>query len=77
MNNEFAPILNDEMKRCCENKDYDPLDKVQNQVEEVKKIMINNVDGLLEREKRINELAQEAQRIEDSVRKSNSLKIKL
>jgi hypothetical protein len=75
MNNEFAPILGNEMKNCIGCKNYDPLDKVQNQVEELTGIIKNNVDSLFERGKRLDDVTKQAQDLEDSVRETNSLKI--
>lgn len=78
MNNEFAPIMADEMKKCCENKNYDPLTKVQSEITDVKQILHKNIEELVRRGETLDEISRQADDLANTVRlRQNYKKIAL
>ncbi|XP_050426117.1 vesicle-associated membrane protein 7 [Adelges cooleyi] len=46
MNSEFAPVLASEMKRFSSPSEYDALSKVHGELDELKDIMVRNIDSV-------------------------------
>lgn len=49
MNNEFSPILHNQIKYFSETKDIDTISKVNSELGELKDIMVRNIDGIAAR----------------------------
>lgn len=69
MNSEFSPTLAAEMKRYSQAKDDDPLSQVHGQLDELKDIMVKNIDELTARGERLELLVNKTEQLSASVSK--------
>ncbi|OWF54864.1 vesicle-associated membrane protein 7-like [Mizuhopecten yessoensis] len=53
MNSEFSRVMASQMKFVTENQEQDHVEKVQGQVDELKGIMVRNIDQIADREERL------------------------
>lgn len=53
MNGEFAPILGNEMKHYSESRDLDTISRVHGELDELKNIMVKNIDNVAMRGERL------------------------
>lgn len=82
MQAEFSPILQGQMNRYNNDKDFsggtDNIEKIRNQIDSVKEIMCENIDNLLERGEKIELLVDKTDQLSNSAykfeRSSKSLK---
>ncbi|XP_073999957.1 vesicle-associated membrane protein 7 [Rhodnius prolixus] len=49
MNNEFSPVLRSKIKIFTETKDFDSIAKVNSELDELKNIMVRNIDDIASR----------------------------
>jgi vesicle-associated membrane protein 7 len=67
MNTEFSRVLASEMKKCNDSKEYDSVSRVQGQLDEVKDIMVKNVENLMARGERLDLLVNKTETLRDNV----------
>jgi len=63
MNSDFAPLLASEMKRYSESRDDDTLSRVEGQLDELKNIMVQNIDNIACRGERLELLVNKAENL--------------
>jgi vesicle-associated membrane protein 7 len=63
MNSDFANLLASEMKRYSESRDLDKVSKVQGQLDELKDIMVKNIDNIASRGERLELLVNKAENL--------------
>jgi len=63
MNVDFSPLLATEMKRYSESRSLDAVSKVQGQLDEVKDIMVKNIDNIAARGERLELLVNKAENL--------------
>ncbi|CAG0916171.1 unnamed protein product [Notodromas monacha] len=73
MNSEFSRVLANEMKHFSDSKDVDTISKVQGELDELKDIMVQNIDSLAQRGERLELLVNKAEDLSSSVRLGLSL----
>lgn len=61
LNAEFARILANEMKYYSESRDVDTISKVHGQVDELKNIMVKNIDNLVTRGEKLDVLVEKTE----------------
>ncbi|EPS71444.1 hypothetical protein M569_03313, partial [Genlisea aurea] len=66
MNDEFSRILHRQMEFFSKSPDADTLNRVRSEVEEVRTIMVDNIDKILERGDRIELLVDKTATMQDS-----------
>ena len=73
MQAEFSPILKGQMHRYNNDKDFtagtDNIEKIRNQIDNVKEIMCENIDNLLERGEKIELLVDKTDQLSHSAYK--------
>lgn len=67
MNSEYSPILAAEMKRYSQATDDDPISQVHGQLDELKDIMVKNIDELSARGERLELLVNKTEQLSASV----------
>lgn len=73
MNTEFSRVLSSEMKKCNDSKEYDSVSRVQGQLDEVKDIMVKNVENLMARGERLDLLVNKTETLRDNVSSFNGI----
>jgi len=63
MNSEFSRILATQMKHYSEAKDYDTVSKVQGELDELKDIMVKNIDNIAARGERLELLVNKTENL--------------
>ncbi|CAG0880666.1 unnamed protein product [Cyprideis torosa] len=63
MNSEFSRVLANEMKHFSEAKDVDSIAKVQGELDELKHIMVQNIESLTERGEHLDLLVDKAENL--------------
>jgi len=63
MNSEFAPLMAAQMKRFSESRDLDAISKVEGQIDELKDIMVKNIDNITSRGERLELLVNKAENL--------------
>lgn len=66
MNSEFSPMMASEMKRYSQARDDDPLQQVHGQLDELKDIMVKNIDELSARGERLELLVNKTEQLSAS-----------
>lgn len=64
MNTDFAQVLSSEMKFCSKS---NPIAKVQSQIDELKDILVKNIESITERGEKLELLVKEAENLRDNV----------
>lgn len=67
MNTEFPGVMATQMNRCNDNSPYDNIDRVQAQVDELKDIMVENIEKVMERGEHLNLLVERSETLLDIV----------
>jgi hypothetical protein len=68
MNSEFSRVMSTEMKKCNESGDYDSIQRVQGQIDELKDIMVKNIENITARGERLELLVNKSDNLRDNVR---------
>nr|QNH82209.1 vesicle-associated membrane protein 7 [Sogatella furcifera] len=63
MNSEFGPILGNEMKYYSESKDIDTISRVHGELDELKDIMVHNIDNIAMRDERLELLVDKTENL--------------
>ncbi|XP_031342114.1 vesicle-associated membrane protein 7 isoform X2 [Photinus pyralis] len=66
MNSEFASILANEMKHYSESSDVDTISKVHGELDELKNIMVKNIDNIAMRGERLELLINKAENLSNN-----------
>ncbi|XP_054266162.1 vesicle-associated membrane protein 7 [Macrosteles quadrilineatus] len=66
MNTEFSPILNNEMKHYSESRDIDTISRVHGELDELKDIMVRNIDNVAMRGERLELLVNKTENLSAS-----------
>ncbi|XP_046674325.1 vesicle-associated membrane protein 7 [Homalodisca vitripennis] len=66
MNTEFSPILNNEMKHYSESRDIDAMSRVHGELDELKDIMVRNIDNVAMRGEKLELLVNKAENLSAS-----------
>lgn len=69
MNTEFSRVIANEMKTCNESKEYDSLTRVHGQIDELKDIMVKNIENVTARGERLELLVNKSENLRNNVRK--------
>lgn len=67
MNSEFSKILATEMKHYSESHDVDTIAKVHSELDELKNIMVKNIDNVSMRGERLELLVNKAENLNSGV----------
>lgn len=67
MNTEFARIMSTEMKKCSETGEYDNIQRAQGQIDELKDIMVKNIENIVSRGERLELLVNKSENLRDNV----------
>ncbi|VEN39863.1 unnamed protein product [Callosobruchus maculatus] len=68
MNSEFSKVLANEMKHYSESHDVDTISKVHSELDELKNIMVKNIDNVAMRGERLELLVNKAENLNSGVR---------
>jgi len=68
MNTEFARIMASEMKKCNESGEYDSIQRVHGQIDELKDIMVKNIENITTRGERLELLVNKSENLRNNVR---------
>ncbi|KAK9509477.1 hypothetical protein O3M35_006787 [Rhynocoris fuscipes] len=63
MNNEFSPILRTQIKQFTETKEFDSISKVNSELDELKNIMVRNIDDIVSRGENLNLLHEKSENL--------------
>lgn len=66
MNSEFSRVLANQMKHYSESKDVDKISKVQGQLDELKEIMVQNIDSVANRGEHLELLVDRTENLNDA-----------
>lgn len=66
MNNEFAQVMAREMKHYSDSREVDTISRVHGELEEVKDIMVKNIDNIAERGERLELLVKKTEDLSQS-----------
>lgn len=67
MNTEFSRVMATEMKNCNESKEYDSLTRVHGQIDELKDIMVKNIENVTARGERLELLVNKSENLRNNV----------
>lgn len=67
MNTEFSRVIASEMKACNESREYDSLTRVHGQIDELKDIMVKNIENVTARGERLELLVNKSENLRDNV----------
>jgi len=67
MNTEFSRVMSTELKKCNESRDYDSISKVHGQIDELKDIMVKNIENITARGERLELLVNKSENLRDNV----------
>lgn len=67
MNTDFARVLSTEMKTCNESREYDSISRVHGQIDELKDIMVKNIENITSRGERLELLVNKSENLRDNV----------
>lgn len=67
MNTEFSRVIANEMKTCNESKEYDSITRVHGQIDELKDIMVKNIENVTARGERLELLVNKSENLRDNV----------
>lgn len=67
MNTDFARVLSSEMKICNESREYDSISRVHGQIDELKDIMVKNIENITSRGERLELLVNKSENLRDNV----------
>lgn len=67
MNQEFSLVLAMEMKRFSESKNIDTFSRVHGQIDELKDIMVKNIENVTSRGERLELLVNKAEDLRNTV----------
>lgn len=70
MNTDFSRVMSTEMKRCNETSEYDSIQRAQGQIDELKDIMVKNIENIVARGERLELLVNKSENLRDNVRKT-------
>ena len=65
MNSDFSRVLANQMKHFSEAKDLDSISRVQGEIDELKNIMVENIENLSERGERLDLLVDKAENLNE------------
>jgi vesicle-associated membrane protein 7 len=68
MNTDFSRIMSAEMKKCNESGDYDSIQRVHGQIDELKDIMVKNIENITARGERLELLVNKSENLRNNVR---------
>jgi vesicle-associated membrane protein 7 len=66
MNTEFARIMASEMKKCNESGEYDSIQRVAGQIDELKDIMVKNIENITTRGERLELLVNKSENLRNN-----------
>lgn len=67
MNTDFARVLSAEMKTCNDSREYDSISRVNGQIDELKDIMVKNIENITSRGERLELLVNKSENLRDNV----------
>jgi vesicle-associated membrane protein 7 len=66
MNTEFSRVIASEMKTCNESREYDSITRVHGQIDELKDIMVKNIENVTARGERLELLVNKSENLRDN-----------
>jgi len=66
MNTEFSRVIANEMKTCNESKEYDSITRVHGQIDELKDIMVKNIENVTARGERLELLVNKSENLRNN-----------
>jgi vesicle-associated membrane protein 7 len=75
MNTDFSRVLTVEMKTCNESREYDSISRVHGQIDELKDIMVKNIENITTRGERLELLVNKSENLRDNVSAINLILI--
>ncbi|CRK93103.1 CLUMA_CG006486, isoform A [Clunio marinus] len=66
MNTEFSRVIANEMKACNESREYDSITRVHGQIDELKDIMVKNIENVTARGERLELLVNKSENLRDN-----------
>lgn len=67
MNTDFSRVMSAEMRSCNESGDYDSIQRAQGQIDELKDIMVKNIENIVARGERLELLVNKSENLRDNV----------
>lgn len=67
MNTDFSRVIANEMKACNESRDYDSISRVHGQIDELKDIMVKNIENVTARGERLELLVNKSENLRNNV----------
>jgi len=66
MNTEFSRVIANEMKSCNESREYDSITRVHGQIDELKDIMVKNIENVTARGERLELLVNKSENLRNN-----------
>lgn len=66
MNTEFSKVMSSEMKKCNESGEYDSIQRVHGQIDELKDIMVKNIENITARGERLELLVNKSENLRNN-----------
>ncbi|KAG5683108.1 hypothetical protein PVAND_012410 [Polypedilum vanderplanki] len=66
MNTEFSRVMSAEMKKCNESGEYDSIQRVHGQIDELKDIMVKNIENITTRGERLELLVNKSESLRNN-----------
>ena len=67
MNSEFSKAIATEMRKCNDSKEYDSISRVHGQIDELKDIMVKNIENITARGERLELLVNKTENLRNTV----------
>lgn len=67
MNSEFSKAISSEMRKCNDSKEYDSISRVHGQIDELKDIMVKNIENITARGERLELLVNKTENLRNTV----------
>lgn len=67
MNSEFSKAISSEMRKCNDSKEYDSISRVHGQIDELKDIMVKNIENITSRGERLELLVNKTENLRNTV----------
>ena len=77
MNTEFSRVITSELAKCNDSKEYDSISRVHGQMDELKDIMVKNIENVTARGERLELLYSQTENLRNNVSILSSVCVRL
>lgn len=77
MNTEFSRVITSELAKCNDSREYDSISRVHGQMDELKDIMVKNIENVTARGERLELLYSQSENLRNNVSIINIILIQI